>query len=131
MVVLIYNFISSILNEIAYKLNIYFVNNRYYKMAQRFNSGKLRYDLVPVHAQEEYVSVLTAGAAKYGDSNWRLGLDWMSVMASLERHLMAWKKGEDLDPETGLPHTAHIMCNAAFLAEYRHIHKDGDNRLPF
>lgn len=40
---------------------------------KRYNKGKLRYDLVPVRAQEEYVKVLTSGAQKYSDNNWRMG----------------------------------------------------------
>ena len=95
----------------------------------RHNSGKIRYDLVPSFAQEQYAKVLTAGAAKYGDNNWKKGMSWTTVLASLERHLAAIKKGEDYDEETGLLHSAHIMCNAGFLTEYYHIYPHGDNRL--
>lgn len=95
----------------------------------RFNSGKLRYELVPVYAQEEYVRVLSAGAKKYGDHNWRLGMPWTTVMACIERHLMAVKKGEDYDPETGLLHTAHIMANSAFLTQFYKDYPQGDDRL--
>jgi hypothetical protein len=96
---------------------------------KRYNEGKNRVDLAPVFAQQEYCKVLTAGANKYGDSNWRHGMEWTTVIASLERHLLAVKKGEDYDPETGLLHSAHIMCNAAFLTEYYKIYPQGDNRL--
>lgn len=95
---------------------------------KRFNKGKLRYDLIPSFAQEQYANVLTKGAIKYGDHNWKRGMKWTSVIASLERHLAAVKKGEDYDEETGLLHTAHIMCNAAFLTEYYKIYPQGDNR---
>lgn len=98
--------------------------------ASRYNQNKLRFDLVPTHAQEQFVTVLTLGAQKYGDENWRKGFPWRSVGASLERHLHAWKKGEDVDAESGLSHMAHIMCNAAFLLEYEQIYKEGDDRLP-
>jgi hypothetical protein len=94
----------------------------------RFNEGKLRYDLVPAFAQEQYVSVLTAGARKYADRNWELGMRWSKVLSSLERHLAAVKRGEDYDPETGLLHSAHIMCNAAFLTQYYKIYPQGDDR---
>jgi hypothetical protein len=94
----------------------------------RFNQGKTRYDLVPAFAQEQYAKVLTKGAEKYGDSNWKLGMRWSKVLASLERHLAAIKLGEDTDSETGLLHAAHIMCNAAFLTEYYKIYPQGDDR---
>ena len=94
----------------------------------RHNAGKLRHDLVPAHAQEQYVRVLTKGAEKYADRNWEAGMKWSTVLASLERHLQAIKKGEDYDPETGELHSAHLMCNAAFLTEYYKIYPQGDDR---
>lgn len=94
----------------------------------RFNSGKTRYDLLPAFAQEQYAKILTVGARKYAERNWELGMSWSSVISSLERHLAAMKRGEDIDPESGLLHTAHIMCNAAFLTEYYKIYPQGDDR---
>lgn len=94
----------------------------------RFNEGKTRHDLVPGFAQEQYARVLTAGAAKYGDSNWKQGLEWTTVIASMKRHVLALESGEDYDPETGEYHSAHIMCNAAFITEYYKIYPQGDNR---
>jgi len=95
----------------------------------RHNEGKLRYDLVPEFAQQEYVEVLTAGAKKYSDNNWKEGMRWSKVIASLKRHLAAIERGEDNDSETGLLHSAHVMCNAAFLTEYYHIYPQGDDRV--
>lgn len=94
----------------------------------RYNAGKLRYDLVPAFAQQEYVRVLTKGAEKYADRNWELGMRWSTVTQSLARHFAAFQLGEDYDPETGCLHTAHIMCNAAFLTEYYKIYPQGDDR---
>jgi hypothetical protein len=98
----------------------------------RFNEGKLRYDLVPAFAQQEYVKVLTAGSLKYAERNWEKGMLWSNVIASLKRHLAAIELGEDYDKETGLLHSSHIMCNAAFLTEYYKIFPQGDDRsLPY
>jgi len=94
----------------------------------RYNAGKTRYDLVPTFAQEQYAKVLTKGAEKYAERNWEKGMAWSKVMASLERHLAAIKRGEDYDSETGLLHSAHIMCNAAFITEYYKIYPQGDDR---
>ncbi len=85
--------------------------------------------MVPAYAQEEYVQVLTMGAKKYGDNNWRKGMKWSNILSSLERHLAAIKKGEDRDLESGFLHTAHIMCNAAFLSEYVISYPSGDDRI--
>ena len=95
---------------------------------KRFNQGKTRFELAPTFAQEQYAKVLTMGAEKYGDHNWREGMDWTKILASLERHLHYIKSGEDTDKESGLLHAAHIMCNAAFLCEYYKIFPQGDNR---
>lgn len=94
----------------------------------RYNDGKTRYDLVPAFAQEQYARVLTYGANKYEERNWERGMKWSKVLASLERHLAAIKRGEDIDPESGELHSAHVMCNAAFLTEYYKIYPKGDDR---
>jgi len=98
------------------------------KEGLRFNEGKTRHDLVPQFAQEQYAKVLTKGSEKYAERNWELGMKWSKVIASLKRHTAAFERGEDFDKETGLLHTAHIMCNAAFLTEYYKIYPQGDDR---
>mgnify|MGYP000673881705 FL=1 len=94
----------------------------------RFNSGKLRYDLLHPKALEGITKVLTKGANKYAPRNWELGMAWTDVIQSLERHLAAFKSGEDYDPETGELHMDHIQCNAHFLSAYYHIYPKGDDR---
>ena len=61
----------------------------------RHNTGKLRYDLVPAYAQEQYVRVLTRGAQKYAERNWERGMKWSTCLASLKRHIAAYERGED------------------------------------
>ena len=53
---------------------------------------------------------------------------WSKVLASLERHLNAIKKGEDYDSETGELHAAHLACNAHFLTAYYKLYPQGDDR---
>lgn len=85
----------------------------------RFNSGKLPYHLVSPYATKELVKVLDFGATKYAPRNWERGLKWESeCLSSLLRHIEAWRSGEDNDPETGLSHMAHVMCNAMFLMHF-------------
>ena len=104
---------TDIINIITLLIHMSNMNNiKQDGTGKRFNQGKIRVDLTPAFAQEEYCRVLTIGAEKYGASNWQKGMKWSNVLASLERHLLAIKKGEDYDVETGLLHSAHIMCNA-------------------
>lgn len=82
------------------------------------DGGKLRFDLLPVKALKALVRVLTKGAVKYDDHNWRIVPDGKNrYFAALNRHLWAWWGGEWLDPESGEPHLAHVICNAIFLYE--------------
>jgi len=84
----------------------------------KLDQGKLRWDLVQPLVLEEYVKVLTFGAKKYAPNNWRKVDDQKSrYFAALMRHIWAWWRGEQRDPETGFHHLAHAMCCVAFLAE--------------
>lgn len=86
--------------------------------AIKHDGGKLRYDLLPPEALEEITKVMTLGARKYSDRNWEKGLSWGRVYAACMRHLWAWWRGEDKDPETGLSHLAHAGCCIFFLNTY-------------
>ncbi len=82
----------------------------------RHNEGKPRWGLLPWDGLLTCVQVLEAGARKYADRNWERGLQWVETSECLIRHLTAWLQGEDRDDESGLDHTAHVLCNALFLA---------------
>ncbi len=97
--------------------------------AERFNDKKLRYDLVPVYPMEQIAKVFTKGAEKYAPNNWRRGMPWSEVQASLERHLALYKEGEDFDLETGLYHMAHVAVNAMFLIDYYRSNPKFDDRV--
>jgi hypothetical protein len=88
--------------------------------------GKVRFGLVPFDALREIAHVLTTGAAKYSDHNWKAGADWSRYFDALMRHLTAWWEGESLDAETGRSHLAHAGCCLLFLLAYelRGIGKD-------
>lgn len=106
----------------------------------RFNEGKQRLELVPTSTIEGIASILTYGANKYtvkddqgniivkGDNNWRNGLSWMSVLASMKRHIAKLENGEDFDDESGLMHIDHALTNLAFIKEYYKIHPELDDR---
>ena len=90
---------------------------------------KSRLDLISGQAVEGLGHVLGHGARKYGANNWRLGLDWSRTVAALLRHTFAFIRGEDIDPDSKLPHVDHIMCNAMFLSEYFHTKTGQDDRF--
>lgn len=94
----------------------------------RFNTGKLRMDLIDQLAMEGLAAVLTKGAVKYNAHNWRAGLPYTETVASMLRHVAKFMQGEDIDPETGLPHVDHIQCNAMFLSNMTKTRPDMDDR---
>ena len=84
----------------------------------KYDNGKPRYDLLPAGAIDDLTKVLTFGAEKYAANSWR-GLEngLERYRAALLRHTFAIQAGELIDPESGLPHSAHVMCCAAFINE--------------
>ncbi len=88
------------------------------EQAMRKNEGKpqLSYVLDVMPALKDMVAVMEFGANKYERNNWQKGFPKDKLLDSLLRHIDAFYSGEDVDPESGLPHVGHIMCNAAFLA---------------
>lgn len=94
----------------------------------RHNSGKAPMELVPPSLFRSVASVLGFGAKKYAPRNWERGMKWSIPYACAMRHLLAWKDGEEVDPESGLPHLDHVATNIAFLIEYRKTFPQGDDR---
>jgi hypothetical protein len=86
---------------------------------RKFDGGKLEYGLLPPLALEETVKVLTFGAQKYERDNWQKVPDAKRrYFDALQRHVWAWKQGEQFDPESGIHHLAHAMCCLMFLYEH-------------
>lgn len=84
----------------------------------KFDQGKLRFDLLPPELLISVSDILTFGANKYGDRNWEKGMKWSRPFGALMRHMWAWWRGEQVDPETGKSHLWHAGCNIAFLIAY-------------
>lgn len=65
------------------------------------------YALIPWEAMDEIARVYAFGANKYAAHNWRKGYEWSKSFSALCRHIFAFWKGEERDPESGLSHLAH------------------------
>ena len=87
-------------------------------IGKKNDAGKPRWRLLPWHAVQKVVDVLGFGAKKYGDDNWRKVDNAQDrYFDAALRHLVAWRNGEDLDPESGLPRLAHASCCILFLID--------------
>ncbi|ONI83986.1 hypothetical protein ALI22I_33750 [Saccharothrix sp. ALI-22-I] len=66
------------------------------------------------------------GAAKYDQHNYLRGYAWSLSFDACQRHLLAFWAGEELDPESGLPHLAHAAwhCLAMLSFQLRDIGTD-------
>ena len=85
----------------------------------KYDSGKLRYSLVPPIAMRALAEVLTFGALKYAPNNWQLVDNGKErYLDALYRHLEAYRSGELVDPESNLPHLSHAITNIAFLLHF-------------
>lgn len=91
-----------------------------------FDEGKAPLHLIPEEAIIGMAMAFGYGYKKYDEPygtrwNFKKGIEVTKLTDSLRRHALAYLKGEDLDPESGLSHVWHILANAAML-EYNRIH---------
>jgi len=84
----------------------------------KYDDEKLRWDLLPYNTIEKVVEILTYGAKKYADNNWKK-IEPKRYISALMRHLVAEITGEDNDKESGFLHLSHVVCNAIFLLWFK------------
>lgn len=89
-------------------------------VAVKYDDNKPDWSLVPFESLEGMVKVLEFGAKKYDGWNWTNGggFPYTRVLRSCLRHIFSYMRGEDNDPESGLSHIHHAMCNLLFISHY-------------
>ena len=90
---------------------------------------KVPLELMPTVA-ETYISlVLENGAKKYGRFNWRKEpISITTYVGAIRRHVGAIMDGQDIDPDSGLPHWAHIGANCVIALDALSLGKLIDDR---
>jgi len=90
------------------------------KGPMKFDDGKRDWSLLPYDSIEEIAKVLEFGKLKYAAWNWTEGggFKYTRVFNASMRHLLAFMRGEDKDPDSGLSHIAHLGCNVLFLLHF-------------
>lgn len=95
----------------------------------KHDNGKPCFHLLPMDAIAEVHRVLECGATKYAPNNWARGTNWLRYWNAAARHLFAWVKGDNVDPETGLSHVAHAVCCLLFILSYE-LRQIGEDDRP-
>jgi hypothetical protein len=87
--------------------------------------------LIPPVAAAAAARVHALGAKKYGLWNFRLNqVCTTTYIAAIKRHLDAFLDGEDLDPESGESHIAHIIASGNILIDAANHGTLVDDRPP-
>lgn len=85
-------------------------------IGRKDDKDKLRFDLLPFEQVAEVVAVLTTGAKRYGDDNWKfVPRAEQRYLAAALRHIFAAATGERSDPDDGYSHLAHAVCCLLFM----------------
>lgn len=94
-----------------------------------YGEAKTKLSDTPTVGIQKMGRVFTGGAVKYGRFNWRDHKVSATVYYdAAQRHLMAWFNGEDIDPESGEPHLAHVMACCNILLDAAEKGMINDNR---
>jgi predicted RNA-binding Zn-ribbon protein involved in translation (DUF1610 family) len=96
------------------------------------DSGRddLRFDLIPPGPLEYLVRAFGRNADSYGADNWKTGVPFTAAYSAMMSHVQEWRKGHDLDDETGLPHLALALFWIFALIWYGDNLPDLDDRGP-
>lgn len=78
----------------------------------------IRYDLMPELGLLEVHKVLSSKLEKHSKNEWCQGISWSDIISNLEKHLSAFKRGEDYyGDEANLLNIAAVAEEALLLCE--------------
>lgn len=101
----------------------------------KYDSGKIiagvLFEDFP-NALEGVCSVATFGAKKYKRSSWHTVENGIQrYHDAMVRHMLAKGRGEEIDPESGRPHSWHIAWNALAISELEaRASGEGQKKIP-
>lgn len=97
----------------------------------RIGTKKVPQSVIPSGPVMEMGLGMMEGALKYGAHNYRvIGVRASVYYDAAERHLKAFWEGEDIDPDSGLPHIVKVMCCMAVLRDAQLFDNWVDDRPP-
>lgn len=92
-------------------------------------SDRVPLSLWPMTATVLGAMALTEGMVKYGRANFRaVGVRASIYLDACLRHLAQWDDGEEIDPDSGLPHLGKALACLAILVDAQACGKLVDDR---
>lgn len=92
---------------------------------------KVPLSTVPCRVEFELGLAMLEGARKYGRHNYRVaGVRASVYYDAIMRHVKSWWEGEDIDPDSNLPHIVKAMACIAVLRDGQHMNNWIDDRPP-
>lgn len=92
---------------------------------------KVPFSTIPSEVMAEIGLGMLEGARKYGRHNYRVaGVRASIYYDAAMRHLTAWWEGQDIDPDSGLPHIVKALCCLTILRDSQINGKVTDDRPP-
>lgn len=85
--------------------------------AKTDDSAKPPLAWLPWGGLEEVAWVLDFGAKKYGNGNYRQGMEVSRNLSCAIRHISAYMQGQRIDSESGRSHLAHAACRLLFALQ--------------
>lgn len=88
--------------------------------------------LIPPAFNDEVAKALSCGKRKYGERNWLTGdgIEMMTYLHAMRRHIDAVIDGEDIDEESQAHHLGCVGAGAAIVLDARRHGMLIDNRVP-
>lgn len=84
--------------------------------------------LIPAEPLWELATLYGYGSQKYSADNWRKGYSWRLSFSACMRHLWAFWRGEDIDPESGVKHVVHAAWHCLTMAWFMDFRRGHDDR---
>lgn len=101
------------------------------KDAAAVSQGRVSLGLFPDTAVLAGCMAMHEGREKYGQYNYRaVGVRASVYHEALRRHVAAWWNGEDIDPDSGLPHIWKALACLAVLIDAQSLDMVTDDRPP-
>lgn len=98
----------------------------------KFDAKKTPLRLLPIIPLYCIAKVFGFGARKYAANSWRSkeheAVSWMRTFDSILNHLLLWAGGQDLDPQSGMPHLWHAGTQLMILINQVETKSGQDDR---